>query len=217
MSIRDLRPWQRLSGRRLPNNPATLPTSVSTQVAHGFSRRGFLHTAAGATGLAIGPGLSSRRTLMMMMGIIDQTRPAPKPIPGGLDLSGLGLVPPYDFIHVFAAGPGQALSCRLPAGRFRGSTSSQVRSPTSTAPPPWPTTSARRREATGTRTTSRPTSGSWTGSTSPWTVPRGAAASRSYESTCSSPVRARRFTTITAASFCRDSSGRSSFPTGPSA
>ena len=30
--------------------------------------------------------------------------PAPKPIPGGTDLSGFGLVPPYNFIHVFEPG-----------------------------------------------------------------------------------------------------------------
>jgi hypothetical protein len=31
--------------------------------------------------------------------------PTPKPIPGGLDLTGFGLGPPYDFIHTFAPGP----------------------------------------------------------------------------------------------------------------
>ena len=30
---------------------------------------------------------------------------APNPIPGGTDLSGFGLSPPYDFIHWFAPGP----------------------------------------------------------------------------------------------------------------
>jgi hypothetical protein len=32
-------------------------------------------------------------------------KPAPRPIPGGTDLSGFGLAPPYDFIHVFVPGP----------------------------------------------------------------------------------------------------------------
>ena len=72
---------------------------------HGFSRRRFIHTAAGATALAFGPGRS-----VSALGDDDdvhhRTRPAPKPIPGGLDLSGFGFVSPYDFIHVF--GPGQA-------------------------------------------------------------------------------------------------------------
>ena len=36
--------------------------------------------------------------------------PAPVPIPGGIDLSVLGLSPPYDFIHWFPPGPaGQVL------------------------------------------------------------------------------------------------------------
>ena len=58
---------------------------------------------AGATALSFGPGLS-----LSALGHSDddhQTRPAPKPLPGGSDLSGFGLVPPYDFIHTF--GPGQ--------------------------------------------------------------------------------------------------------------
>lgn len=66
----------------------------------GFSRRRFMHTAAGATALAFGSGLSSSA-----LAHDDPQRPsAPKPIPGGLDLSVFGLVPPYDFIHTF--GPG---------------------------------------------------------------------------------------------------------------
>ncbi len=74
---------------------------------HGFSRRRFIHTAAGATALAFGPGRS-----VSALGdddhdddVYHRTRPAPKPIPGGFDLSGF-LARPYDFIHVF--GPGQA-------------------------------------------------------------------------------------------------------------
>ena len=70
----------------------------------GFSRRGFIHTAAGATALALGSG----RSLSALTHEDDhhQRPSAPKPIPGGLDLSGFGFVPPYDFIHTF--GPGQA-------------------------------------------------------------------------------------------------------------
>ena len=69
----------------------------------GCSRRGFIHTAAGATALAFGPG----RSLNALAHDDDnRTRSAPKPVPGGSDLSAFGLVPPYDFIHTF--GPGQA-------------------------------------------------------------------------------------------------------------
>ena len=70
---------------------------------HGFSRRRFIHTAAGATALAFGPGLSLNA---LAHDDDNQTRPAPKPVPGGSDLSAFGLVAPYDFIHTF--GPGQA-------------------------------------------------------------------------------------------------------------
>lgn len=65
-----------------------------------FDRRRFmLRSAMAGAGLAGGlswPGESAAH---------GSVRPAPKPIPGGTDLSGLGLVPPYDFIHVFAPGP----------------------------------------------------------------------------------------------------------------
>jgi hypothetical protein len=80
----------------------------------------------------------------------------------------------------------------------------------------WHTMSARRRVATERPTTSRPTSGSWRDGTSAWTGRRGAAPSPRYELTCSSSVRARRFTISTAASLRRGSSGPSSFPTVPS-
>ena len=104
MSIRDLLPWQRLSkGDSQTGSP---PPDQGLQVGptRGFSRRGFIHTAAGATALALGPGVSS--SALARDDDDHQTRPAPKPLPGGSDLSGFGLVPPYDFIHVF--GPGQA-------------------------------------------------------------------------------------------------------------
>lgn len=70
-----------------------------------FSRRSFIHTAAGTAALTLGSGLSSSTFARDDGDDHHRTRPAPKPIPGGLDLSGFGLVPPYDFIHTF--GPGQ--------------------------------------------------------------------------------------------------------------
>ena len=104
MSIRDLLPWQRLSkGDSQTGSP---PPDQGLQVGptRGFSRRGFINTAAGATALALGPRVSAS-ALAHDYDDDHQTRPAPKPIPGGLDLGGFGLVPPYDFIHTF--GPGQ--------------------------------------------------------------------------------------------------------------
>lgn len=104
MSIRDLRPWQRLS---YEDDSQTVPHPADQGRERGrtdrFSRRGFIQTAAGATALTLGPGVSSRA--FAHDDDDHQTRPAPKPIPGGSDLSGFGLVPPYDFIHTF--GPGQ--------------------------------------------------------------------------------------------------------------
>ena len=105
MSIRDLLPWQRLSNEGdSPTDPHPPDQSLQVAHTHGFSRRGFIHTAAGATALAFGPG----RSLSALADDDDhhQTLPAPTPVPGGFDLSGFGLVPPYDFIHTFA--PGQA-------------------------------------------------------------------------------------------------------------
>lgn len=58
---------------------------------HGFSRRGFICTAAGATALAFVPGLSLRALARDDGDDDNQRLPAPKPIAGGLDLSGLGL------------------------------------------------------------------------------------------------------------------------------
>jgi hypothetical protein len=72
---------------------------------HGISRRRFIHTAAaGATAFALGSGLSSRALAQDNKGH-DEPLPEPKPIPGVLDLSGLGVPPPYDFIHQFSPGP----------------------------------------------------------------------------------------------------------------
>ncbi len=72
--------------------------------ARGFSRRGFIQTAAGATALALG---AERSLGALGDGDGHHQRPsAPRPIPGGSDLSVFGLVPPYDFIHTF--GPGAA-------------------------------------------------------------------------------------------------------------
>ncbi len=84
---------------------------TSSLHSHRFSRRGFIHSVAGATALALGSRLSA---LALTHGDREdedddddrhETEPAPNPIPGGSDLSGFGLGPPYDFIHFFAPGP----------------------------------------------------------------------------------------------------------------
>ena len=106
MRIKDSLLWQRLSSKG-DSQTTPQPSTQGLHVGHtqrGFSRRGFIHTAAGATALAFGPGLS-RTALAHDDGGHDEPLPAPEPIPGGADLSGFGLVPPYDFIHVFAPGP----------------------------------------------------------------------------------------------------------------
>src|SRR5262249_25301027 len=59
-------------------------------------------TAAGTTALAFGPGLSLKAFAHDDGDNHGRTIPAPKPIPGGLEI---GLVAPYDFIHVFPPGP----------------------------------------------------------------------------------------------------------------
>jgi hypothetical protein len=105
MSIKDFQLWQRLTSK---GDSQATPQS-SNQGLHGwergFSRRRFIHTAAGATALAFGSGLSSRALAHDDDNGHDEPLPEPKPIPGGIDLSELGLVPPYDFIHTFAPGP----------------------------------------------------------------------------------------------------------------
>jgi hypothetical protein len=87
---------------------------------HGFSRRGFIRTAAGATALAFGPGLSLRALAHDDGHDNNRTLPAPKPIPGGLNLRLVaGLEPPYDFIHVFPPGP-QGLTLPFTGGVLQG-------------------------------------------------------------------------------------------------
>jgi hypothetical protein len=72
----------------------------------GISRRRFIHTAAaGATALAFGSGISSRAHAQANHVGHDEPLPEPKPIPGAVDLTELGLKPPYDFIHEFLPGP----------------------------------------------------------------------------------------------------------------
>ena len=109
MSINDFLPWQRLTSKG--DSQAT--PQLSNQGLHaghthgwerGISRRRFIHTAAGATALAFGSGLSSRALAKDDDNGHDEPLPEPKPIQGGIDLSELGLMPPYYFIHEFLPG-----------------------------------------------------------------------------------------------------------------
>ena len=111
MSIRDLLPWQSLTSKG-DSRTTPQPSNQGLHVGHthgwepGISRRRFIHTAAaGATALAFGSGLSSRALAQDDHNRHGEPLPEPKPIPGGTDLSGLGLKPPYDFIHEFLPGP----------------------------------------------------------------------------------------------------------------
>jgi hypothetical protein len=111
MSINDFLPWHRLPSK----DDSLTPAQSSNQALHvghthgwepRISRRRLFHTAAaGATALAFGSGSSSRALARADHIGHDEPLPEPKPIPGGTDLSGFGLVPPYDFIHEFLAGP----------------------------------------------------------------------------------------------------------------
>ncbi len=67
-----------------------------------FGRRRFMFGSASAlAGVGLAGGLSWPRESAAQGPLL----PAPKPIPGGADLSGFGFVAPYDFIHVFVPGP----------------------------------------------------------------------------------------------------------------
>ena len=110
MSIGDLLPRQSLTSKG-DSRTTPQPLNQGLHVGHthgwerGFSRRRFFQAAAGATALAFGSGLSSRALARDEDNGHDEPLPEPKPIPGGIDLSELGLEPPYDFIHTFAPGP----------------------------------------------------------------------------------------------------------------
>lgn len=68
----------------------------------GVSRRRFMTRGAGAvTGVGVAAGLGWPSRLVAK----GHRLAAPKPIPGGTDLGGFGLPPPYDFIHIFSPGP----------------------------------------------------------------------------------------------------------------
>ena len=110
MSIGDLLPRQSLTSKG-DSRTTPQPSDQGLHVGHthgwerGFSRRRFFHAAAGATALAFGSGLSSRALAQDDDNGHDEPLPEPKPVPGGIDLSELGLAPPYDFIHQFSPGP----------------------------------------------------------------------------------------------------------------
>jgi hypothetical protein len=110
MSIGDLLPRRSLTSKG-DSRTTPQPSNQGLHVGHthgrerGFSRRRFFHAAAGVTALAFGSGLSSRALAKDDDNGHDEPLPEPKPILGGIDLSELGLAPPYDFIHEFLPGP----------------------------------------------------------------------------------------------------------------
>jgi len=67
-----------------------------------IDRRRFILGGAGAVATV---GAAASLVWPELAGAHQGPLPAPKPIPGGTDLSPFGFVPPYDFIHTFAAGP----------------------------------------------------------------------------------------------------------------
>ena len=121
MSIKDFLLWQRRSTKA--DSQATSPPSnqgLRMGETHGFSRRGFIHAAAGATALAFGPGLSLNALAHDDGDNHNRTLPAPKPIPGGLDLgAAFGLAAPYDVIHVFPPGP-ETIKLPFTGGTLQG-------------------------------------------------------------------------------------------------
>lgn len=111
MSIKDFLPWHRLPSKGDSQTTAQ-SSNQGPHVGHttngwerDFSRRRFIHAAAGATALAFGSGISSRALARDDHIGHDEPLPEPKPIPGEVDLTELGLKPPYDFIHEFLPGP----------------------------------------------------------------------------------------------------------------
>jgi hypothetical protein len=158
MSIKDLLLSQRRSTKDSQTTFRPPNPGLHLGHTHGFSRRGFICTAAGATALAFVPGLSLGELARDDGDDGNQRLPAPKPIPGGLDLSGLGLAPPYHFIHVFPPGP-ENITLPFTGGRLQGldvepSTLTDFHGTTAVA-----STSAKPRGATGRRTIWRLTCG----------------------------------------------------------
>jgi len=76
--------------------------SKTALVERCVDRRRFI---LGAVGAAAAAGAATSLVWPEPAGASHRPLPAPKPIPGRTDLSGFGLVPPYDFIHTFAPGP----------------------------------------------------------------------------------------------------------------
>lgn len=68
-----------------------------------LDRRRMLLGAAGLVAAGFAGTLARPRVAAASGG--SSVLPAPKPIPGGTDLSTFGLSPPFDFIHIFAPGP----------------------------------------------------------------------------------------------------------------
>jgi TAT (twin-arginine translocation) pathway signal sequence len=181
------------------------PTAQPSQ--HTISRRSLFKYGAATGAVATVAGVTPAAAAHSHR--VPRVLPAPRPIPGGTQIPGGPL------IHVFAPGPPEVTlpftGLQLQGLDVEPSVITDYRGVTALAYVVGAATGS-----DGSSTTSRRTCGPWRAATSPPTGPGSGDCSPSYESTCSSPVRAPRSTTSTPASSPRACSGWCSCPGMPS-